>query len=180
MHPSHPNFPRNRRSVLDRLSGPTPGVRYLTHKESATWRERIERTSRRACTPLKFSQAMGDDMPLPLEVVRNDQQQVVVHIFRRPDIPAEKADPVVSSAIAQVFGKPSESMRDPKTGALKGCFYRDEEAIRVSEGLKRKVLPSDSWYLEFPPEISMILPDSDYLRDKLALAVKSAWSALAT
>lgn len=175
---NHPNMPRRKGSVLDRLrNGPTPGVQYLTPDESASWRDKIERCSKRACTPLKFSQAMGDDMPLPLEVVRNDQGRVVVHVFRRPDIAYEKGDAVVAKAIKEVFGPPRPSQIDAKTGELKDCFYRDEEEIRVAAGLKRKVLPTDSWYTEFPEDVSMVLPNTDYLRDKLALAVKNAWSA---
>lgn len=176
---NHPNMPRAKRSVLDRLrSSPTPGVQYLSPNESASWRDKIEACSRRACQPLKFSQAMGDDMPLPLEVVRNDQGRVVVHVFRRPDVAYEKAEPVVAQAIKDVFGPPRPSQLDPATGELKDCFYRDEEQIRLAAGLKRKVLQSDSWYAEFPEDVSMVLPGTDYLRDKLALAIKTAWSAL--
>lgn len=176
---NHPNQPRRQRSVLDRLraSGPTPGVRYLSAGESVSWRERLEKCSARACTPLKFSEAAGDDMPLPLEVVRNDAGRVVIHVFRRPDIPEEVGEVVVAKAIFEVFGPPRPSQFDAD-GNLKDCFFRDEEKIRVAEGLKRKVMTSDSWYTEFPEDVSMILPGTDMLRDKLALAVKAAWSAI--
>ena len=120
---------------------------------------------------------MGDDMPMPLEVVRNDKGNVVVHVFRRPDVPQEVGEEVVAKAMLSVFGPPHESQRDPKTGELTECFFRDEEQIRIAAGLKRKVLPSDSWYMEFTDDLSMILPGTDMLRDKLAVAVKNAWSA---
>lgn len=128
----------------------------------------------RACNPLVFSTAMGDDMPLPLEVVRNENGHVVVHIFRRPDIHQERGEAVVAAAILDVFGPPRPSQRD-KDGGLKECFYRDEEAIRAQSGFKRKLLPADSWYLEFPHDVSMILPGTDMLRDKLVAAIKAAW-----
>lgn len=175
---NHPNMPRPRHSVLDRLKArPTPGVEYLTPDESANWRDKLERCAQRACTALKFSAALGDDMPLPLEIVRNDAGHVVVHIFRRPDVPAEVGERVVAKAMLDVFGPPRPSQLDAD-GQLKDCFYRDEEAIRLAEGLKRKLLPSDSWYTEFPDDVSMILPGTDYLRDKLALAVKTAWTTM--
>ncbi len=174
---NHPNQPRRQHSVLDRFraKGPTPGVQYLTADESVSWRERIERCSMRACTPLKFSEATGDDMPMPLEVVRNDGGRVVVHVFRRPDVSEEVGSKVVAKAMLDVFGPPRPSQFD-KDGMIKDCFFRDEEAIRVTEGLKQKVMRSDSWYMEFPEDISMILPGTDMLRDKLALAVKAAWA----
>ena len=35
-------------------------------------------------------------------------------------------------------------------------------------GLARKVLESDSWYIELPKITSAILPGVDYIRNKLA------------
>lgn len=155
----------------------TDVTKYLTPQQSQGWRKKIEACATRACTPLKFARAMGDDMALPMEVVRNDQGQVVVHIFRRPDVPAEKAEPVALAALLEVFGPPTPGMRDAD-GQIKGAFYRDETEIMRLEGLTRPVLPTDSWYLEFPAEMSMILPDAEGLRDRLALAVRRLWLAL--
>lgn len=130
------------------------------------WRDMIESAARKAAKPLKFCQAMGDDMPLPLEVVRNDARNVVIHIFRRPDIPQERAESVVKKALAEVFGQPGDATE---------MFYRDEKEIARAEGLPHPVLPSDSWYIEFATAMSDVLPDVGYLRDKLSLAVKNAW-----
>lgn len=133
------------------------------------------RTSQRAVQPLKFAQAIGDDMPLPLEVVRDDQGRIVVHIFRRPDIAVERAEPVVAAAMAAVFGKPTPGMRG-KDGELLNVFYRDEEQIRLQNSFPKKIMPTDSWYAEFPRDVSMILPAPEYLKDKLATEVKERWN----
>lgn len=174
---NHPNYPRHKKQTIERLAARTGvDMRQAMANENVGWRERVSRASQRACTPLKFAMAIGDDMPLPLEVVRNDSQNVVVHIFRRPDIPMDKAENVVAQAIADVFGPPRESMRE-KSGELMNVFYRDEEAIRLAEGLNTKVLPTDSWYIEFPGSMSAVLPSVDHLRDRLAAAVKARWTS---
>lgn len=139
------------------------------------WEQRIMNMANVACTPLAFAIAAGDDMPIPLEVVRNNSGCVVIHFFRRPDVKEGQGAPVVRMAMAEVFGAPPESMRD-KDGELGNVFYRDEKKIMVKYNLPRPVLPADSWYVEFPAMYSSILADSEMLRNDLALKVKKWWA----
>jgi len=139
------------------------------------WRRRILETAQVACTPLVFAIANGDDVPIPLEVVRNDSGCVVIHFFRRPDIAEGQGGPVVRAALAEEFGPPPNSMRN-EIGVLENVFYRDEELIMKTNNLPSRVLPSDSWYVEFPAVYSSILSDSETLKNKLALLTKKWWS----
>ena len=115
-------------------------------------------------------------MPIPFEVTRNGEGKVVIHFFRRPDVQIKAGGDVVASALEDVFGRPTPSMFDKTKKQLVDCFYRDEEAIRVELGLKRPMLKADSWYVEFPVDTSAVLPESDYLRDRLAARIKEHWA----
>lgn len=164
---------------MNQVNGPTPGVTYLTAEESLSWQDKLEKCAMTAKKPVAMCNLTGDDMPMPLEVGRHEGR-VVIHVFRRPDISYERGSKVVAMAIKDVFGPPHQSQMgyDEDTGEsfIKDCFFRDEEEIRKIGGFKRKVLESDSWYCEFPAQLSSIMPDADYLAKKLALSIKTSWS----
>ncbi len=148
---------------------PTPGVQYLSAAESRHWKSKIEQTATRAAAPLKFAMVTGDDMPLPLEVVRDERGVVIIHIFRRPDISQEKGEMVVAEALTAALGAAPEGTE---------LFYRDEKEIQKLNEWPRPLLPTDSWYIEFTPTRSMILPDVEMIRNNLAMAVKAAFLRL--
>lgn len=124
-------------------------------------------TSLRAATPLKFSLATDDTIAMPHEVIRRGDGVIVIHVFRRPDVPQELGERVVQKALTSLLGG-----RPPEGTDL---LYRDEEEIKRREGLPRKVMESDSWYIELPRITSLILPDTDYLRNKLVILLQEIY-----
>jgi len=125
-------------------------------------------TSTVAATPLSFAMATEDTRAMPHDVVRNGEGKIVIHIFRRPDIPEQLGAIVVKAALDRVIGRPPEGT---------DLLYRDEERIMKQEGLPRKVLQTDSWFIELPLVRSMLVPSVDYLRDQLALALQECYLA---
>jgi hypothetical protein len=147
-------------------AAPTPGVHYLSAAEGKEWKSKIEKAAARAATPLRFCIATGDDMPIPLEVIRDERGIVIIHFFRRPDIAPERGEIVVMMALTEVLGQAPEGAE---------LFYRDEKEIQKMNEWPRPLLEADSWYVEFPLSRSMIMPDNEYLKSSLALAVKKAF-----
>jgi len=150
--------------------------------EAKVLQARIQAQAERACTPLYLAKAQGDDMPVPFEVGRNGDRRLVIHFFRRPDLSKQGVEPVVAAVMLDVFGRPVDSMRKDvldengrTVNVLGDVFFRDEKKIKESMGLPRQVMPADSWYVEFPDGFSSLLPDSDTLRDRIALSIKQQW-----
>lgn len=126
-------------------------------------------TSSMAAVPLSSALANDDNLAMPHDVVKRSDGKIVVHVFRRPDVPFELGEQVVQSALTRVFNKPPEGV---------DLLYRDEEEIKKKEGLPRKVLATDSWYIELPVVTSMLVPGVEWLRNKLAIELQNAYLEL--
>lgn len=182
-----PMFPGQARVTRQQLNAPqmamaaslTSAARMALaeSEEARTIAERIAAQARRACTPLVFAKEQGDHVAMPFEIGRNGERKVVMHFFRRPDVEKEAGSKVVGLALDAIIGKPLPSMpRDKKTGLLLDVFYRDEKEIQIANSLPRRLLESDSWYIEIPADASSVLPPSDFLRNKFAIQLQDLWS----
>jgi hypothetical protein len=131
--------------------------------------KRLFNTSTAAAIPLSHAKAYDDNLPMPCDVVKNGDGKIIVHVFRRPDVDPEFGLTVVQKALERILGG-----RPPEGSEL---LYRDEDEIMKHEGLSRKVLPTDSWYIELPYITSMLIPSVDYMRDQFAVALKDIFLA---
>jgi hypothetical protein len=146
-----------RKPVLD-TSIHIPGDR-----EQQLAEKRLFETSTMAAAPLASAMAYDGNLAMPHDVVKRSDGKFIIHVFRRPDIPVELGEQVVQMALSRIFGKPPEGT---------DLLYRDEGEIMRKEGLPRRVLESDSWYIELPYITSMLMPSVEHLRDKLARALQ--------
>jgi hypothetical protein len=132
--------------------------------------KKLFQTSTKAALPLSHALAYDKELPMPCDVVKNHEGKIVIHIFRRPDVDQEFGMLVVQTSLERILGgKPPEGTE---------LLYRDEEEIKKREGLTRKVLETDSWFIELPFVTSMLMPGVDYLRDQLARTLRDVFLAL--
>jgi hypothetical protein len=126
-------------------------------------------TSTMAAIPASSALANDDNLAMPHDVVGRGDGKIIIHVFRRPDINFDLGEKVVQTALTRIFGKAPEGV---------DLLYRDEDEIMRVEGLPRKVLPTDSWYIELPYITSMLIPSITHIRDRLAIELQNAYLAL--
>jgi hypothetical protein len=140
-------------------------TRILTAQESQVIAKKFE--DKVSAAPLVFSRAEDATSPFVIEVTRGqaaDGKTLVIHIFKRLDVPKSRAIEVVQHALIDVFGA--------ETGAQADCDYRDVAALKRAYGREMVVdEPFDSLTIIFRPGLVVYTRTPNWVRDQMALAL---------
>ena len=146
------------------------GTRELTPEERAKWTGPMNKSVE--ASPLKFARAgTSANDPYMIEVTNGQWEQdsrkptLVIHIIKRSDIRPERAMEVVQHALADVFGRGA--------GEIAEKDYRNVAELKKRLGSNHVINEAhDSMTIIFPPGPIVYTRKTEFVRDKLAYALK--------